>query len=279
MNSRVGPINSTLGTDCSHFISPRNFEGDSLCSAIVDLSITGSEETVMLIKRAKLVKERNLEAARRQDRDSFHDPHFGLRIARIDFKKPCLLCSQYELIVLAIMQLLIKYVYNQEFKYAKFTIGYIMKVPPGDVPYIIGSTTSLNGNSIGNAHPNMTIYDQILNFLKVKAVNYDGLFLSAVFIRMYSINMVVKELVLSSDEIDSQIWDLLSSGLSGGIPQEVLTIARGRKRSYKTYITAIKPLIKGIKSFIVADLETILVNSIHKPYAAGCLVVEQGIEI
>ncbi|KAF6176853.1 hypothetical protein GIB67_026540 [Kingdonia uniflora] len=96
---------------------------------------------------------------------------------------------------------------------------------------------------------------------------------------MYSIDMVVKELVLSSDEIDSQIWDLLSSGLSGGIPQEVLTIARGRKRSYKTYITAIKPSVKDIKSFIVADLETILINSIHKPYAAGYLVIEQGIEI
>ncbi|KAF6172809.1 hypothetical protein GIB67_034661 [Kingdonia uniflora] len=55
---------------------------------------------------------------------------------------------------------------------------------------------------------------------------------------MYSIDMVVKELVLSSDEIDSQIRDLLSSSLRGGIPQEVLTITR-----------------------------------------AGCLVVEQGIEI
>ncbi|KAF6174742.1 hypothetical protein GIB67_041749 [Kingdonia uniflora] len=73
------------------------------------------------------------------DRDSFHDPYLGLRIARIDFKKPYLLCSQYELIVLAIMKLLIKYAYNQEFKYAKFTIGYIMNVPSGDVPYIIGS--------------------------------------------------------------------------------------------------------------------------------------------
>ncbi|KAF6149505.1 hypothetical protein GIB67_003653 [Kingdonia uniflora] len=154
-----------------------------------------------------------------------------------------------------------------------------MKVPSGDVLYIIGSAISLNDNSIGNAHLNMTVYEQILNFLKVKADNYDDLFLSAVFIRMYSIDMVVKELVLSSDEIDSQIWDLLSSGLSGGIPQEVLTIARGRKRSYKTYITAIKPSIKDIKSFIVANLETILINFIHKPYAAGYLVVEQGIEI
>ncbi|KAF6165385.1 hypothetical protein GIB67_018829 [Kingdonia uniflora] len=154
-----------------------------------------------------------------------------------------------------------------------------MIVPSGDVPYIIGSAISLNDNSIDNAHPNMTVYEQILNFLKVKAENYDGLFLSVVFIRMYSIDMVVKELVLSSDEIDSQIWDLLSSGLSGGIPQEVLTIARGRKRSYKTYITAIKPSIKDRKSFIVADLETILINSIYKPYVASYLVVEQGIEI
>ncbi|KAF6154089.1 hypothetical protein GIB67_035635 [Kingdonia uniflora] len=213
------------------------------------------------------------------DRDSFHDPYLGLRIARIDYKKPYMLCSQYELIVLAIMQLLIKYAYSQEFKYAKFTIGYIMKVPSGDVPYIIGFAIRLNDNSIGNAHPNMTIYEQILNFLKVKEENYDGLFLSAVFIRMYSIDMVVRELALSLDEIDSQIWDLLSSGLSGGIHQEFLTIARGRKRSYKTYITATKSSIKDKKSFIVANLETILVNYIHKPYAAGYLVEQQGITI
>ncbi|KAF6139013.1 hypothetical protein GIB67_010739 [Kingdonia uniflora] len=154
-----------------------------------------------------------------------------------------------------------------------------MKVPSGDVRNIIGYAFSLTDNSIGNAYPNMTVYEQILNFMKVKAENYDGLFLSAVFIRMYSIDMVVKELVLSSDEIDSKIWDLLGSSLSGGIPQEVLTIAWGRKRSYKTYITTIKALIRDKKPFIIANLETILINSIQKPYAAGYLVVEQGIEI
>ncbi|KAF6142461.1 hypothetical protein GIB67_039425 [Kingdonia uniflora] len=81
------------------------------------------------------------------DRDSFHDPYLGFRIAIIDFKKQYLLCSQYELIVLAIMQLL-KYSYNQEFKYAKFIIGYIMKVPSGDVPYIIGSYLMFSKNIV-----------------------------------------------------------------------------------------------------------------------------------
>ncbi|KAF6152893.1 hypothetical protein GIB67_002978 [Kingdonia uniflora] len=214
------------------------------------------------------------------DSVSCTNPYLGLRNARMDFKNPYLLCSYYELIVLAIMQLLLKYAYSQEFKYAKFTIGYVMKVPSGSgkVSYTIGSAIILNDSS-GKAHPNITIYEQIQNFLKVKAENYEGLFLSGVYIRVYSIDMVVKELDLTSDVIDSQIWDLLKTGVAGGIPQEVQTIAGGKRRSYTNYITAIKLLIKEIKSFIVDDIKTILINSIHKPYAAGFVVVEQGIDI
>ncbi|KAF6173516.1 hypothetical protein GIB67_042646 [Kingdonia uniflora] len=214
------------------------------------------------------------------DRVSCTNPYLGLRNARMDFKNPYLLCSYYELIILAIMQLLLKYAYNQEFKYAKFTIGYVMRVPSGsgEVSYTIGSTISLNDYS-GKAHPNITIYEQIQNFLKVKAKNYEGLFLSGVYIRVYSIDMVVKELDLTSDVIDSQIWDLLKIGVAGGIPQKVQTIAGGRRRSYINYITTIKLSIKERKSFIIDDIKTILINSIHKPYAAGFVMVEQGIDI
>ncbi|KAF6156653.1 hypothetical protein GIB67_017789 [Kingdonia uniflora] len=136
-------------------------------------------------------------------------------------------------------RLLLKYAYSQEFKYAKFTIGYVMKVPPGSV----------------------------------KAENYEGLFLLGIYIRVYSIDMVVKELDLTSDVIDSQIWDLLKIGVAGGIPQEVQTIAGGRRRSYINYITAIKLSIKEKKFFIVDDIKTILINSIHKPYAAGFVML------
>ncbi|KAF6139864.1 hypothetical protein GIB67_009711 [Kingdonia uniflora] len=214
------------------------------------------------------------------DRVSCTNPYLGLRNARMDFKKPYLLCSYYELIVLTIMQLLLKYAYSQKFKYAKFTIGYVMKVPSGsgEVSYTIGSAISLNAFS-GKAHPNITIYEKIQNFLKVKAENYEGLFLSGVYIRVYSINMVAKELDLTSDVIDSQIWDLLKTGVAGRIPQEVQTFARGRRRSYINYITAIKLSIKERKSFTIDDIKTILINSIHKPYAAGFVVVEQGIDI
>ncbi|KAF6154153.1 hypothetical protein GIB67_016405 [Kingdonia uniflora] len=196
----------------------------------------------------------------------------------MDFKNPYLLCSYYELIVLAIIQLLLKYAYNQEFKYAKFTIGYVMKVPSGsgEVSYTIGLAISLNDYS-RKAHPNITIYEQIQNFLEVKAENYEGLFLSGVYIRVHSINMVVKELDLTSDVIDSQIWDLLKTGVAGGIPQEVQTIAGGRRCSYINYITTIKLSIKERKSFIVDDIKIILINSIHKPYATSFVVVEQGI--
>lgn len=64
-------------------------------------------------------------------RDKCKDPYLGLRIAEERFQEPYLRCSEIELITIAVMRLLMMYVYNTGFEYGKFTIGYYMKIPTG----------------------------------------------------------------------------------------------------------------------------------------------------
>lgn len=216
------------------------------------------------------------------DREKCKDPYLGLRIAEVGFQKPYLRCADYDVIALAVMRLLMKYAYNTGFEYGKFTIGYVMKIPTGDVSYTIGKAISLNDSS-GNAVPNMDVYANILKLLIQKAEDYDKAVLSGVFIRVYLAGMQEKEgmrekeLPLSSDEMDAQIWQLMNAGIGGGEPQEVK--AMGRKSRYPDHIPALKPKSKERRPFIVADTETVIINDVHVPYAAGFLVVKPGEDV
>jgi hypothetical protein len=70
-----------------------------------------------------------------------------LGIAEVRFTEPYLRCADCEVITLAVMRLLMKYVYNTGYKKAKLTIGYIMKIPTekGEVSYTISKyAISLN---------------------------------------------------------------------------------------------------------------------------------------
>lgn len=175
------------------------------------------------------------------------------------------------------MRLLMKYAYNTGFEYGKFTIGYVMKIPTGDVSYTIGKAISLNDSS-GNAVPNMDVYANIFQLLIQKAEDYDKAVLSGVFIRVYLAGMQEKELPLSSDEMDALIWQLMNAGIGGGgSPQEVK--AMGRKSRYPDHIPALKPKSKERRPFIVADTETLIMKDVHVPYAAGFLVVMPGEDV
>ncbi len=104
--------------------------------------------------------------------------------------------------------------------------------------------------------------------------------LSGVYIRVYlsgRLESLEKELPLSSDEIYSKIWQLINACIVGGSPREVK--AMGRKRRYPDHVPALKPTSKARRPFIVADTETVLINDVHVPYAAGFLVVKPGEDV
>jgi hypothetical protein len=212
------------------------------------------------------------------DFEKCKDPYKGMRIAEVVFKEPYLRCADYEVIALVVMRLLMKYAYNTGIEYSgKFTVGYVMKIPTGDVTYTIGSAISLNDSS-NKAIPNMNVYIKLLKFVAKKAEDYDKAVLTAVFIRVYHNHPGMQEVLpLSSDEIDTQLWQLLNAGIVGDEPQEVK--AMGRKSRYPDHIPALKPTSKERRPFIVADTETVINNNVHEPYAAGFLVVKPGEDV
>lgn len=207
-----------------------------------------------------------------------YDVYNGLRIVKVRFKEPYLLCGDCEVIALLVMKLLMMYAYNTQFEYdSKFTIGYVMKIPTGDVvTYTLGRAISLF-DSGGNAVPNMDLYAKIYQLIMKKAEHYEKAVLSGVSIRMYLVGMQEKESPLGWDEIDTVIFELITSGIFSGEPPEVKSW--GRKRGYPNYIPALKPTSKERQPFIVADTETLMRNDVHVPYAAGFLVVKPGEDV
>ena len=89
--------------------------------------------------------------------------------------------------------------------------------------------------------------------------------------------MQEKEFPLSYDEIDTIISQLRNSGIVGGSPQEVKPMVS--QPGYPDHVTALKPKSKTCKPLIVADTETVLLNNVHVPYAAGFLVVKPGEDV
>ncbi|CAL5408040.1 unnamed protein product [Camellia sinensis] len=80
------------------------------------------------------------------------------------------------------------------------------------------------------------------------------------------------------DGLNAQLWELINSGSVGCEPQEVKDMDR-KKRNYPDCIPAFKPRSKERRPFIVADMETVLINDVHVPYAAGFLVVKPGDDV
>lgn len=189
-----------------------------------------------------------------------------MRIAKVGFKEPYLGGADCEVLALAVMRLLMKCAYNTGSDYGKFTIGYVMQIPRGEVSYTIGRAISLE-DSVGNVVPNMDVYAMIDKVIRSQAEDYEKAVISGVFIRVYLAGRhesLERELALplSSDEISSQIWQLITAGIGGGERREVKAI--GGKRRYPDHVPALKPKSKERRPFIVADTETILQNNIRK---------------
>ncbi|THG20979.1 hypothetical protein TEA_029855 [Camellia sinensis var. sinensis] len=80
-------------------------------------------------------------------------------------------------------------------------------------------------------------------------------------------------------EVPSVSWIALPCPhLFGCEPQEVKDMDR-KKPNYPDCIPAFKPRSKERRPFIVADIETVLINDVHVPYTAGFLVVKPGDDV
>ncbi|XP_038683072.1 DNA polymerase-like [Tripterygium wilfordii] len=212
------------------------------------------------------------------ERTTHQDPHPGLIIASHHFFEPYPLVNEIDLLSLVIMDLLIQFSYPSFSGYSKFTISFTMKRSYGEeISFTLGPAIPLTTQDC-QLIPKSEIYAHISRYIQKYAEIYDGDYIVRVMIRVYMDGKKMDRPSLSSDERDSSLSSIIQAGLSEVEPITAREI-RYRKRSYPTHITALKPSRTELKPFIVADTETILIDNVHKPYAAGLMLVRPGEEI
>lgn len=218
-------------------------------------------------------------------------PYLGLREANVTFKAPYVRCTECEVISLAVMRILLKCAYHTGSCYGKVNIGYHMKIPKHEsligsenilykeeISFIIGPAIPLTDKD-GNMVPNMNVYYHIFKAVMRKAEIYGVEVVSALFIRIYlkdDLGWGDKMLPLSSEELARMILELMNSGDSGSDEERKALPIKRSKKNYPKYITPLNPKRGVLRPFIVADLETVLVNEGHVPYAVGFKVIRPG---
>lgn len=205
------------------------------------------------------------------------DPYAALRIAYAELIEDVVRCKDCVIIVNLIMYLLFKYAYPKGSEYGKFTIHYTMKTGSGIVTYAIGRAITFRLGGV-----NQPVRDIVDEYVRVKAEAYGDAVLTSIFIRIYyDENLSNVEMNISNHQIARLIAEsMVSDEVYDRIAARKI---ENRKPKYLKHITRLKPNCKERRSFIVADTETVLVESdtdqidkVHMPYAVGFLVVEPG---
>lgn len=203
------------------------------------------------------------------------DPHPGLIIASHYFIKPYPLVNDVDLICLATMDLLIQFAYPPLLGYGKFTISYTLKRSHGvERNFALGKAIPLTYQD-NKLIPMEVVYAHIYPLINKYAEIYDGDYILGIMIRVHMDDKKKDMQVLSIEERESLLSSIIQAGL---IEIEPITakVIQNRKRSYPTHITALKQSRTKLKPFIVADIETIMIDNMHKPYAAGLMMVRPG---
>jgi hypothetical protein len=212
------------------------------------------------------------------ERTTHQDPHPGLIIASHHFKEPYPLVNEIDLLCLVTMDLLIKFAYPSLSGYGKFAISYSMMRSYGEeISLTIGPAIPLTYEDC-KLIPLSEVYAHISRYIIQKAEIYEGDCIVRLMIRVY---MDSKKLDRPAPS-DEERYSTLSSIIQGGFSEIKPITAReilNRKRSHPTHITALKACRTELKPFMVADTETILIDNVHKPYAAGLMMVRPGEEI
>lgn len=212
------------------------------------------------------------------ERTTHQDPHPGLIIASHHFFEPYPLVNEIDLLCLAIMDLLIQFAYPSLSGYGKFTISFTMKRSYGeDISFTLGHAIPLTSQDC-NFIPMSEVYAHIYGNINIYAEIYDGDYIVRLTLRVYMEGKKKDRPALSSEERYSSLSSIIQAGLSEIEPITAREI-RNRKSSHPIHITALKPCRTELKPFIVADTETILIDNVHMPYAAGLLMVRPGEQI
>ncbi|KAL6513103.1 hypothetical protein OROMI_034574 [Orobanche minor] len=166
----------------------------------------------------------------------------GCIYASMSFVKPYPLSTECEVITLAFLELFEQYANILTSDYVKFTIRYTIKLPSihNEITYTLSNAIPMYDIS-GNRVSKSLLYSKISYLVHLNAEKYDR----------------------------AGITDI-----SGELPEAKFLLYKQSRISGK--INSIKSKKTECRPFIVADIETILMNNVHVPYAAGFLVVNPG---
>ena len=222
----------------------------------------------------------------RTERSEYHNPHPGLIIATHYFIEPFPIINENALLTNATMDLLIRFAYPAILGYAKFTITFTMlRSFEVEVPFTLGPAIPLTDQD-EKLIPMGIVYAQISQIIAHYAHIYEGEIILKIMIRVYmdGINKVWQP---KSEEESQIILYAFIDAYSGWCEPKTDTdtepitakVIRHSNRSYPTHITALKQSRTELKPFIVADMETIIINQVHFPYAVGLMMVRPGEQI
>ena len=152
-----------------------------------------------------------------------------------------------------------------------------------DVSFSLGKAIPLYDSSI--LIPKRGVYDKIIKLVQIYAERYKDAVIKRVFIRVYyKHNSPLPELAdlnkKSSIELLTAIMDVMAHDVVCDELPDVQSLLRKKSRIPKV-ITSLKR--KSLKceprAFIVADIETVLVNDVHTPYAIGYLEIDPSMDL
>lgn len=176
------------------------------------------------------------------------------------------------------MKLIEEYAYRVNSIYVKCTLGYHLKLANGDlIAFTLGKAIPLKDNIDGCGIDKNVVYDRISDLVRLFGERYNDAKITGVFINIYYHHH--KEASSDASEVMTQepisineILNVMEMEMTGYLP-EVKSLLYKQKR-IPSHITSLKGKKSSPKRpFIVADLETVVVDTVHTAYAAGYLVV------
>lgn len=213
------------------------------------------------------------------ERTTHQDPHPGLIIGSHHFSEPYYpLINEVDVLCLATMDLLNQFAYPSISGYSKFSISFTMNRSYGEgISFTLGPAIPLT-SSDGKLIPKSEVYAHIYQYIQKYADKYEGDYVTRIMIRVYLEGAMKSRSSLSSVERESQLSSIIEDGLHETEPITAREI-RNMKRNYPSHITALMPSCKKLQPFIVADTETLMINGVQRPYAAGLMLVRPGEKI
>lgn len=208
----------------------------------------------------------------------YREPYPGLRIGRIDLKEPYLRFINIDLIILAVMQLYIKYALRIKSDYGKFTISFKMKLETGIINFTLSKSIPFREN--GQDLSLTSVYAIIKQLVMLKEEEYNEIEILSIYIRIYQSGMQESStLNLTDNDISNMIWECFEKNVMMVDLIEARRIGDSQRNYPKNHLTEVKERKKERHPFIVADTETILIDDIHVPYAVGFLVVYPDVNL